>query len=304
MIRPPALKRGNTIGIVAPSYPPDDDPLARGILALQRAGYKVIQDPDLMADRKYNRKQDRLAAEHFMEFWLRNDIDGIIVSTGGYGAARLLPYLEPEVFRLNPKVFVGYSDITALHLWLNRKADLRTFHGPTVDNLIPGQRDVTTLSLLTALKNPQPTRYMGRSAARAMRGGRAVGRLTGGNLSLVRQSIGTSYEIRTAGAILFLEEVREPMSNVDEAINQLRAAGLLQDVRGIIFGQLSLDRSEEDEFEDFLLDLVSDLNVPMLMNFPAGHETPNLTLPLGTEIELLVEGTRGGIRYAEAALQP
>ena len=109
---------------------------------------------------------------------------------------------------------------------------------------------------------------MGRDVARAVRPGRAVGRLTGGNLSLVQQSIGTPYEIDTRGAILFLEETRDPMSFVDERLVHLRAAGLLRGVRGIVFGHLSLDRSEEDEFEDFLLDLVSDLNVPMLMDFP------------------------------------
>ena len=132
---------------------------------------------------------------------------------------------------------------------------------------------------------------------------RAVGRLTGGNLSLVQQSIGTPYEIDTRGAILFVEETRDPMSFVDERLVHLRAAGLLRNLRGIVFGHLSLDRSEEDEFEDFLLDLVSDLKVPVLMDFPAGHEIPNLTLPIGTEVELVVEETTGWLQYREDALE-
>jgi muramoyltetrapeptide carboxypeptidase len=106
------------------------------------------------------------------------------------------------------------------------------------------------------------------------------------------------------GAILFLEETRDPMSVVDERLVHLRAAGLLERVAGIIFGQLSLDRSEEDEFEDFLLDLISDLHVPVLMDFPAGHETPNLTIPLGTEVELVSEETTGWMVYKEDALIP
>jgi len=138
--------------------------------------------------------------------------------------------------------------------------------------------------------------------ARAAKPGRATGRLVGGNLSLVQQSIGTPYEIDVRDAILFLEETRDPMSVVDERLVHLRAAGLLPQVRGIVFGQLSLDRSEEDEFEDFVLDLVSDLDVPVLMDFPAGHEVPNLTLPLGTEVELIVEDTTGWILYREDAL--
>jgi muramoyltetrapeptide carboxypeptidase len=118
----------------------------------------------------------------------------------------------------------------------------------------------------------------------------------------VQQTIGTPYEIDTAGAILFLEEVRDPMSFVDERLVQLRAAGLLGKVRGIVFGHLSLDRSEEDEFEDFVLDLVADLGVPVLMDFPAGHDSPNLTLPMGTEVELVAEDATGWLVYREDAL--
>jgi muramoyltetrapeptide carboxypeptidase len=123
-------------------------------------------------------------------------------------------------------------------------------------------------------------------------------------LSLVQQSIGTPYEIDTRGAILFLEETYDPMSVADERLVHLRAAGLLRDIHGIIFGQLSIDRSEEDEFEDFLLDLVSDLEVPILMDFPAGHEVPNLTLPFGTEVEIVAEDSTGWITYKEEALVP
>jgi muramoyltetrapeptide carboxypeptidase len=237
-----------------------------------------------------------------MRIWRNPDVKAVIAATGGYGAVRLLPFLDPDVFRRNPKSFVGYSDITALHLWLMRRAQLRVFHGPTLDDLFPGGNDPTVLSLLTALSTPRPESEIGRGSARAVRPGTAVGRLTGGNLSLVQQTIGTPYEIDTRDAILFLEETRDPMSVVDERLLHLRAAGLLRHVRGIVFGQLSLDRSEEDEFEDFLLDLVSDLEVPVLMDFPSGHEVPNLTLPLGTEVELVADETTGWLCYREDAL--
>jgi muramoyltetrapeptide carboxypeptidase len=237
-----------------------------------------------------------------MGIWQNPDVKAVIAGTGGYGAVRLLPYLDPDVFRRNPKAFVGYSDITALHLWLMRRAQLRVFHGPTLDDLFPGGTDTSARSLLTALTTPRPETELGREIARAVRPGSAVGRLTGGNLSLVQQTIGTPYEIDTRDAILFLEETRDPMSVADERLLHLRAAGLLHNVRGIVFGQLSLDRSEEDEFEDFLVDLVSDLKVPILMDFPAGHEVPNLTLPLGTEVELVANETTGWLSYREDAL--
>jgi muramoyltetrapeptide carboxypeptidase len=272
------------------------------VKALERAGFSVRLDPELMTLRRFQRKEDERRAENFMAMWLDPRVTAIIGGTGGYGAVRMLPYLEPELFRMHPKSFVGYSDVTALHLWLNRRSGLRTFHGPTVDDLVPGRRDPTLASLLSSLTDPRPATRLGRGASRPIQQGRAVGRLVGGNLSLVQQSIGTPYEVQVDDAILFLEETKDPMSVVDERLLHLRASGLLPRVRGVVFGHLSLDRSEEDEFEDFVLDLVSDLDVPVLMDFPAGHEIPNLTLPLGTQVELVVEEETGYIQYDEDAL--
>jgi muramoyltetrapeptide carboxypeptidase len=268
---------------------------------MEDAGYKVMLCGEIHRFRRFQQREDERRAENLMRIWLNPEVKAVVAATGGYGAARILPYLDPDVFRRNPKSFVGYSDITALHLWLMRRAQLRVFHGPTLDDLFPGT-DPTALSLLSALTTSRPQMDLGRDVARAVRPGKAVGRLTGGNLSLVQQSIGTPYEIDTRDAILFLEETRDPMSVADERLLHLRAAGLLRHVRGIVFGQLSLDRSEEDEFEDFLLDLVSDLHVPILMDFPAGHEVPNLTLPLGTEVELIADETTGWLSYREDAL--
>jgi muramoyltetrapeptide carboxypeptidase len=302
LLRPPPLQKGDTIGVVASSYSPRAGWLARGVRALERAGYAVLVDPELSTTRRYQRAEDERRAQSFTRMWLDPRVKAVIGGTGGYGAVRMLPYLDPELFRANPKSFVGYSDITVLHLWLMRLAGLRAFHGPTVDDLIPSARDITTSSMLSALTNPRPTARFGRDVARPVKPGRAVGRLVGGNLALVQQTIGTPYEIDTTDAILFLEEVRDPMSFVDERLVQLRAAGLLGKVRGIVFGHLSLDRSEEDEFEDFVLDLVADLGVPVLMDFPAGHDSPNLTLPMGTEVELVAEESTGWIVYREDAL--
>jgi len=302
LLKPAPIVKGDAIGVVAPSYSPRAGWLQRGVKALERAGYEVLLDPELGQLRRFARAEDERRAENLMGIWLDPRVKAVIGGTGGYGAVRMIPYLEPEIFRLNPKAFVGYSDITALHLWLMRRANLRTFHGPTVDDLIPSTRDPTMASLLTALTTARPGTRIGRDMARAVKPGRAVGRLVGGNLSLVQQTIGTPYEVDVRDAILFLEETRDPMSVVDERLVHLRAAGLLPQVRGIVFGQLSLDRSEEDEFEDFVLDLVADLDVPVLMDFPAGHEVPNLTLPLGTEVELVVEETTGWLVYREDAL--
>src|SRR4051812_38229759 len=302
LLKPPPIVKGDAIGVVAPSYSPRAGWLQRGVKALERAGYEVLLDPELGQLRRFQRLEDERRAENFMGMWLDPRVKALIGGTGGYGAMRMIPYLEEEIFRRNPKPFVGYSDVTALHLWLMRRCGMRVFHGPTVDDLIPSTRDPTMSSLLAALTQPRPTARIGRDIARVVRPGRAVGRLTGGNLSLVQQTIGTPYEIDTRDAILFLEEADDPMSVADERLLHLRAAGLLKNVKGVVFGQLSLDRSEEDEFEDFFIDLVADLKIPVLMDFPAGHLSPNLTLPFGTEVDMVADETTGFISYREDAL--
>ena len=269
---------------------------------MEEAGFRIILESEVEKERRFHQREDEQRAESLMKMWSNPDVKAVIAATGGYGAVRVIPYLDPDVFRRNPKAFVGYSDITALHLWLMRRAQLRVFHGPTLDDLFPGAADPTVTSLLSALTEPRPQTKLGGPSVRAVRPGTAVGRLTGGNLSLVQQTIGTPYEIDTRGAILFLEETRDPMSFVDERLVHLRSAGLLRDVQGIVFGHLSLDRCEEDEFQDFLLDLLYDFDGPILMDFPAGHEAPNLTLPLGTEVELVADESTGGLSYREDAL--
>jgi muramoyltetrapeptide carboxypeptidase len=302
LVAPRALQRGDTIGVAHSSYEPDNARIQRGVGALEEAGFSVILDSELHKPRRFSRKEDERRAQNFMALWADPRVAAVIVGTGGYGAVRMLPYLDPELFRRDPKPFVGYSDVTALHLWLMRRAGLRTFHGPTVDDLIPGGDDLGTSTLITALTAPRPATDLGKGLARSVRPGIAIGRLVGGNISLVEQSVGTAWEIDTDGAVLFIEETKDPMSYVDERLLHLRNAGLLRGVRGIVFGKQSLDRSEEGEFENFLLDLVADLDVPIVTDFPAGHEEPNLTLPLGTDVELVADDATGWLRYREEAL--
>src|ERR1043166_7391351 len=134
--------------------------------ALERAGYAVVLDSEIDRMRRFSRDEDERRAENLMGMWLDPVVKAVIGGTGGYGAARMLPYLDPRVFQLNPKSFVGYSDITALHLWLMRQSNLRVFHGPTVADLTPSMRDPTFASLLTALTVPRPATRLGRVATR------------------------------------------------------------------------------------------------------------------------------------------
>src|SRR3954471_3638226 len=193
LLKPRALVKGDTIGVVATSYSPKQGWLKRGVRALERAGFRVLLDNELEKTRRFTRSEDERRAESLMGMWLDPRVSAIIGGTGGYGAVRMLPHLEPAIFRLNPKAFVGYSDITALHLWLIRQCDLRAFHGPTVDDLTPSMRDPTFASLISALTVPRAVTKIGGDLARSVLPGKAKGRLVGGNLALVQQTIGTNY---------------------------------------------------------------------------------------------------------------
>src|SRR3954469_826253 len=177
LLRPRALVKGDAIGVVAPSYSPKQGWLMRGVRALERAGFGVILDNEIDKLRRFTRSEDERRAESLMGMWLDPRVKAVIGGTGGYGAVRMLPHLEPAIFRLNPKAFVGYSDITALHLWLIRQCDLRAFHGPTVDDLSPSMRDPSFASLITALTEARPAGQMGKGMARSVIPGTATGRL-------------------------------------------------------------------------------------------------------------------------------
>src|SRR3981081_4464726 len=151
LLRPSPLSRGDTIGVVGPSYAPHGGWLRRGVRAMEEAGYKGMLEPEIERFRRFQQDEDKKRAENLMAIWRDPEVKAVICGTGGYGAVRILPYLDADLFRRNPKAFVGYSDITALHLWMMRRAGLRVFHGPTVDDLAPAGGDPTLLSLVTAL---------------------------------------------------------------------------------------------------------------------------------------------------------
>src|SRR5947209_7506657 len=146
LARPAPLQRGDTIGVVAPSYAPYSAWLFRGAKAMEEAGYNLILQSEVERERRFHQREDEERAESLMKMWSNPEVKAVIAATGGYGAVRVIPYLDPDVFRRNPKAFVGYSDITALHLWLMRRAQLRVFHGPKVDALIPRGADPTVAS--------------------------------------------------------------------------------------------------------------------------------------------------------------
>jgi muramoyltetrapeptide carboxypeptidase len=259
--------------------------------------------------------EERVADLH--ELFADKEVRGIFCIRGGYGSAQLLDKLDYGLIRRNPKVFLGYSDITALHLAIHRETGLVTFHGPVV---VSSFTEYTQKHFRSALfqtepigrvTNPPDTNPL-RPAhiLRAVRPGRARGRLVGGNLSLISALMGTPWEIDTRGRILFLEDVGEQPYAVDRMLTQLRLAGKLDAAAGIVFGECSdcRPRDFQPSFEStFSLGEVVDsilggLKIPVLYGLTIGHTDDQLTLPLGVEATL--DAGSGELVIEEPAVAP
>ncbi|MBS1305239.1 MAG: LD-carboxypeptidase, partial [Dialister sp.] len=208
---------------------------------------------------------------------------------GGDGSSRMMEYLDYNLIRKNPKIFVGYSDVTNLHLALNQNCGLVTFHGPMVSsNMVDGFDSEAKASLFEALNADGAYTYKNPEGfpIEVLKEGKAGGRLTGGNLSLLSASIGTPYEMDTRGKILFIEEVCEPMSKIEKWAYHLRNAGKLKECSGIMLGQFTkVDNEECPEYDVMkcLSDVFEGLDIPVLYNIQSGHGNPMMTLPMGAQ---------------------
>ncbi len=282
MLKPQGLKRGAKIGVIAPASPPAPSAVEAGCEYLKERGFEVtIGKSNYGRFRSYLAAPDRTRSRDLLEMFQDATVDAIFCARGGYGCLRLLPAPLPET----PKIFLGYSDITTLHLALNQK--MVTFHGPMVASNF-GELDpfteenlwqMLTKPMLCALPHPDSL-----PPPLTIYPGSCEGVLCGGNLSLVTASLGTAYELDTRGKILLLEEVDEETYKVDRMLRQLSLAGKLQSASGIIFGY-SPSIAPQREFLELLEELAA-LKKPVLYGLAFGHGTPKLTIPLGVHARL------------------
>ena len=292
MLRPKPLKIGDTVGLIGTSSPTDSDRIEPSIKALENLGLKVILGESCYASHGYLSGKDELRAKDINEMFRNPDIKGVFCIRGGYGAARLLDLIDFEIIKANPKVFVGYSDVTALHIAINQMCNLITFHGPMPSTeLYKGIDGYTMEYYLMNIFEGKPLGFIqapGTMKIRTLVSGYCEGILTGGNLSLVASSIGTKYEIDTRGKVLFLEEVDEEPYRVDRMILQLKQSGKLDSAAGIILGYFTNCIAEEPErslsLREVFEELIVPLKKPTIYNFPCGHTLPTVTLPLGAKV--------------------
>jgi len=276
---PALLTKGDTVAITAASMPCTHSKLEIGIEKIQDMGLKVQVMDSCYAAHNYLAGLDALRLHDLHAAFADKNIKGIFMARGGYGAARLLPHLNYELIRQNPKIFVGFSDVTALHIALNQFGNLATYHGPMPASCFASEElHPLTLSSFTGAVF---LNKFGRFSAglQTLCPGHASGILTGGNLSVIASTLGTPYEIKTRGRILFLEEVQEPPYRVDRLLLQLKLAGKLSDAAGIAFGDFSPESL--DTLGTAINELILPEKKPTIWGMPSGHTSPNFTIPLG-----------------------
>jgi muramoyltetrapeptide carboxypeptidase len=312
------LRFGDAIGVVAPAGPVNRERMERALGRVRDRGFRIKVYGDVFRSRGYLAGDDATRAEEINAAFADSETAAVWCARGGYGVSRILDRIDFEVIGGNPKLFVGFSDITLLHTAIGQRTGLITFHGPNLQDGFGKSEDMPAANesaLWRAIAGPDAYQkflkdnngpspclllegggYMFELAGidgvqvRAIHGGVATGRLVGGNLAVLCGAMGTPFEIDTAGRILFIEDVSERLYRIDRYLSQLTLAGKLQSAAGVLVGGFSYDEGDTVEKQSDVAALLEEylggLGVPVLAGFPAGHEKYNLTLPMGANVML------------------
>ncbi len=304
-IKPRGLRPGETIGLCAPSGPIEPDFVAAGIRELESLGYRVVAADDLGRRTRFTAGSVERRVAELHDLFANPDVRAIVCARGGAGALSLLPLLDPGRLRADPKPFVGYSDVTALHLFLARLG-LVTVHGPMAGRtLVAGHYHRE--SLLAAMAGEGPPYASEPDDLVTLREGEGIGILRGGCLSLLAAAAGTPWAFRPddEGTILFIEDVRERPFRIDRMLTQLRLSGAFASLRGVVFGEMKgcgPAAGEDYTLEEVLLESLSGLDVPVAIGLSSGHANgPNVSLPLGVRARLTC-GAEGRLEVLESAV--
>ena len=292
MILPQTLKKGDTVSLIATSGPVDPERIDDSIQVLKDLGLNVIVGNSVYSKHGYLAGEDFIRANDINIMFKDQSVKGIFVIRGGYGAQRLLDMIDYEIIKNNPKIFIGYSDVTILHNVFNQKCSLITYHGPMPSTELYKNFDEYTKKFyfknifsnepLGIIENPNGIEM------KTVVSGKTEGILTGGNLSLITSSLGTPYEIDTKNKILFLEEVGEEIYKIDRMLLQLKQCNKFKDANGIILGTFTecgcSNNKNKLTLEEVIEELIVPENKPTISNLICGHCMPTITLPLGNKI--------------------
>ena len=289
IIKPKSLEKGDTIGVVAPASSFDPNNFARGVEKLKSLGYKVKYERCMFSRYWSKDGQDRKRAEQINRMFADKEVKAIFCAKAGYGSMDIIPFINKDIIRENPKIFVGYSDITALLLYLQKVGKMVVFHGPVISNEIhEGMSELTLDYLLSAITKHTSLGKLSFPTLKVIKPGKKSARLVGGNMTLIVNMLDTPYEIETKDKILFLEDVDEDLESIVKYLKAMKKAEKFKKMKGLVFGKMvncfgSADK--EEKARSIINGLFKDLDIPILYGFPSGHIAkrgePRITLPLG-----------------------
>ncbi|GBD89758.1 putative murein peptide carboxypeptidase [bacterium BMS3Abin04] len=302
-IKPNKLRKNDVIGIISPASSPTDPlKIEQGIKYLEGLGYRVEVGKNVGKEKGYLAGEDSERLEDLHSMFSNKNVKAIFCVRGGYGAGRLLDKINYSLIRKNPKIFVGFSDITTLQMAFLKKAGLVTFAGPMVAVNFTEEIDeyteeifwktITSNKKIGKLFNPQNEKFY------VLKKGRGEGKIIGGNLAAFDSLLGTDFVPAMKGATLLLEEIGEQPYKIDRMFNHLRLAKVFEHISGIILGRF-IDCKETDEdkksqtLNDVILDYFEDLNIPVIYNVQHGHTKQIMTIPFGVNCK--VNASRGFI---------
>lgn len=315
LLKPPKISPGDTIGLIAPASGPfEPSDIEEGKAMMEALGFRVRLGQNIRKKWHYLAGTEAERAADLHEMFADPNVRGMITIRGGYGSGRLLNVLDYDLIRKNPKILVGYSDISLLHLAIHALTGLVTFHGPVALSTFNEYSTQYFMKVLTqaepvgAIEAAPRSTFQKSSGMVVIREGRASGALIGGNLTMVQATLGTPFEVDTRNKILFLEEVGEEPYDLDRMLTQLRMAGKFEAVAGIVIdkcakcGPRDFKPAFENTFsiEEIIFDRLHDLKCPVLYGMSLGHVAHKPTLPLG--IEATLDTRQGRLSIDEAAV--
>ena len=292
MIKPKSIKVNSTIGVVSPSYWLDENVLKNTAKFFTDLGYniKISKSNSLQWGPFAGTPQER--ADDLHRMFADPKIDAVMCARGGYGANRVLPLLDYDLIRKNPKIFIGYSDITAYLTSITQKTNLVTFHGPMLTTYKKSwiNYNYNLMNMVLTGENNINIEPPESLKTRILKDGTASGPLWGGNMSLLINRLGTSDALNTNGVILFLEDIDEYLYSFERMLVQMRTSGMFDQINGLIIGELEDIRDQEVRFgrntDEIILDICGDLDIPIVSNFPCGHGKYQATLPISITTEI------------------
>jgi muramoyltetrapeptide carboxypeptidase len=302
LTKPKRLKEGDRIALTAPAgivY--EDSEFERMKMELESFGFEVVFGEHVKEQYGYLAGTDQQRARDLNRFFEDPDIDGIVAVRGGWGCARILPYLDFEMIKNNPKVYCGFSDNTTLHMAFLHRSNLISFHGP---NGTSEWTELTKNSFRSVLMEGERSEFYSESEVDLVFPGINEGRLIGGNLSILTTTLGTDFQPDTTGAILFVEDIGEPVYKIDRMLVHLKQAGALDNLNGFIFGRCTNcpDPSESHfTLKQILQQHIRPLGIPAVMGMDISHDPDNFTIPQGVMARF--DADKKSLKLLESAVE-